>query len=129
MLHLAALALKGKARRVGMSVQKRNVQFKARVLIVDDEFHVARGAARVLSQAGYECETCPTVEAALKVLDQQGADVIVADMKMRGMDGMDLLKKVQSKQPDIAVVLSVPLPAAESTREAMRSGAFDCVTK
>ena len=110
-------------------MQDRNAQGKARVLIVDDEFHVARGAARVLSQAGYECETFPTVEAALKALDQQGADVIVADMKMRGMDGMDLLKKVQSKQPDIAVVLSVPLPAVESAKEALRGGAFDYVTK
>ncbi len=110
-------------------MQKRNVQSKARVLIVDDEFHVARGAAMVLSQAGYECETCPTVEAALKVLEHSGADVIVADMRMPGMDGMDLLKKVQSKDPDVSVVLSMPLPAAESAKEALRGGAFDCVTK
>ncbi|MGA9724456.1 MAG: sigma-54 dependent transcriptional regulator [Candidatus Binatus sp.] len=112
-----------------MSVRGRNEQSKARVLIVDDEFHVARGAAVVLSQAGYECETCPTVEAALKVLECEGADVIVADMRMQGMDGMDLLKKVQSKQPDLAVVMSVPLPAAESAKEALRGGAFGCVTK
>jgi len=112
-----------------VSVQERNAKNTGRVLIVDNEFHVARGAATVLSQAGYDCETCPTVEAAIKVLEHTGADVIVADMRMPGMDGMDLLKKVQSKQPDVAVVLSVPLPAAESTREAMRSGAFDCVTK
>jgi len=112
-----------------MSVQKRNGQHKARVLIVDDEFHVARGAAMVLSQAGYECETCPNVEAALKVLEHQGADVIIADMRMPGMDGMDLLKKVHSKNPDMAVVISVPLPAAESAKAALRGGAFDCVTK
>ena len=110
-------------------MQERNVHSKARVLIVDNEFHVARGAATVLSQAGYECETCPTVEAALKVLEHSGADVIVADMRMPGMDGMDLLKKVQSKQPDVAVVMSVPLPAAESAKEALRGGAFDYVTK
>ena len=110
-------------------MQKRNGKNKARVLIVDDEFHVARGAAMVLSQAGYECETCPTVEAAMKVLEHKGADVIVADMRMPGMDGMDLLKKVQVKDPDVAVVLSVPLPAAESAKEALRGGAFDCVTK
>jgi two-component system NtrC family response regulator len=113
----------------GVSVQKRNGQHKARVLIVDDEFHVARGAAMVLSQAGYECETCPNVEAALKVLEHQGADVIIADMRMPGMDGMDLLKKVHSKDPDMAVVISVPLPAAESAKAALRGGAFDCVTK
>ena len=112
-----------------MSVQERNVHGKARVLIVDDEFHVARSAAQVLSQAGYECETCPTVEAALKVLEHEGADVIIADMRMPGMDGMDLLKKVHSKDPDMAVVMSVPLPAAESAKAALRGGAFDCVTK
>jgi DNA-binding NtrC family response regulator len=112
-----------------MSVQDRNLQNRARVLIVDDEFHIARAAAMVLSQAGYECETCPTVEAALKVLDCKGADVIVADMRMQGMDGMDLLKKVQSKEPDLAVVLTVPLPAVESAKAALRGGAFDCVTK
>jgi two-component system NtrC family response regulator len=112
-----------------MSVQNRNVHEKARILIVDDEFHVARSAAKVLSQAGYECETCPTVEAALKVLDHQGADVIVADMRMPGMDGMELLKKVHSKDPEMVVVMSVPLPAVESAKEALRSGAFDCVTK
>src|SRR5271156_3939986 len=98
---------------IGMSVQKRNAENRARVLIVDDEFHVARGAAMVLSQAGYECETCPTVEAAFKLLEHQGADVIIADMRMPGMDGMDLLKKVQIKDPDMAVVISVPLPATE----------------
>jgi two-component system, NtrC family, response regulator len=112
-----------------MSVQKRNGQNKARVLIVDDEFHVARGAAMVLSQAGYDCETCPNVEAALKLLENQGADVIIADMRMPGMDGMDLLKKVHTKDPDMAVVMSVPLPAAESAKAALRGGAFDCVTK
>ena len=90
-------------------MQERNVHNKARVLIVDNEFHVARGAATVLSQAGYECETCPTVEAALKVLEHNGADVIVADMRMPGMDGMDLLKKVHSKDPNMAVVMSVPV--------------------
>jgi DNA-binding NtrC family response regulator len=114
---------------MGLKVRDRNVQNKARVLIVDDEFHVARNAATVLSQAGYECETCPTVEAALKVLEHAGADVIVADMRMPGMDGMDLLKKVQSKDPDVAVVMSVPLPATESAKTALRGGAFDCVTK
>ena len=112
-----------------MSVQKRNGQNKARVLIVDDEFHVARSAAMVLSQAGYDCETCPNVEAALKLLENQGADVIIADMRMPGMDGMDLLKKVHTKDPDMAVVMSVPLPAAESAKAALRGGAFDCVTK
>ena len=112
-----------------MSVQDRNLHKRARILIVDDEFQVARAGAMVLSQAGYECETCPTVEAALKVLECRGADVIVADMRMQGMDGMELLKKVQSEEPDLAVVLTLPVPATESAKAALRGGAFDCVTK
>src|SRR5260370_19343371 len=111
-----------------MSVQDRNVHGKARVLIVDDEFHVARSAAQVLSQAGYECETCPTVEAALKVLEHEDADVIIADMRMPGMDGMDLLKKVHSKNPDMAVVMSVPPPAPDAGKTAPPRGAIPCAT-
>ena len=111
------------------AVQNSNEPNKGRILIVDDEFHVARAAASVLSQAGYECETYPTVEAALLALDQNGADVIVADMRMPGMDGMDLLKKVHVKEPDLAVVLTAPGPPAESAKAALRGGAFDYVTK
>ncbi|HYL57877.1 MAG TPA: sigma-54 dependent transcriptional regulator [Candidatus Acidoferrales bacterium] len=112
-----------------MDVQKRNELAKARILIVDDEFHFARTAATLLSQAGYDCETFATVDAALKELDHRAADVIVADMRMPGMDGMDLLKKVHTKVPDLAVVVSVPGPSAESAKAALRGGAFDYVTK
>jgi DNA-binding NtrC family response regulator len=115
--------------QIEKGLQNRNEKKRARILIVDDEFHVARAAASVLSQAGYECETYPTVEAALAALDLKGADVIVADMRMPGMDGMDLLKKVHIKEPDLAVVLTAPGPSAESAKAAMKGGAFDYVTK
>jgi len=110
-------------------VQDRNEQSKGRVLIVDDEFHAARAAASVLSQAGYECETYPTVESALLALDFEGADVIVANMRMPGVDGMDLLKKVHDKEPDMTVVLTAPGQSAELAKKALKGGAFDYVTK
>ena len=110
-------------------MQTRNEQAKGRILIVDDEFHSARAAASVLTKAGYQCETYPTVDAALAGLDYEGADVIVANMRMPGVDGMDLLKKVQAKEPDMTVVLSAPGPSAESAKAALKGGAFDYVTK
>src|SRR5712692_9922303 len=128
MLRSAAFAL-GQMQQIEKGVQNRNEQNKGRILIVDDEFHVARAAASVLSQAGYECETYPTVEAALAALDLRGADVIVADMRMPGMDEMELLKKVHIREPDLAVVLTTPGPSAESAKAAIRGGAFDYVTK
>ncbi len=108
-------------------MQDRNEQNKGRILIVDDEFHAARAAASVLSQAGYECQTYPTIDAALLALDFEGADVIVANMRMSGVDGMDLLKKVHDKEPDMTVVLTAP--GAESAKAALKGGAFDYVTK
>src|ERR1700675_2395239 len=112
-----------------MDVQDRNDVKKARVLIVDDEFNVARSAASALSQTGYECEICPTAESALKAFALKRADVIVADMRMRGMDGMELLKKLHEKEPEVAVVFAVPGPATESAKAALKNGAFDYVTK
>ena len=109
-------------------MQNQDEQNRARILIVDDEFHSARAAASVLSQAGYDCQTYPTVEAALAALDFEGADVIVANMRMPGVDGMELLKKVQAKEPDMTVVLTAPGPSAESAKAALKGGAFDYVT-
>jgi DNA-binding NtrC family response regulator len=113
----------------GIDVQERNIVRKARVLIVDDELNMARMAAGLLRQAGYECETCPSADAAMRVLEQSGADVIVADLKMPGVDGMELLRKVQAKQPDVAVVVAAPAPSSEATAQALREGAFDYVAK
>ena len=62
-------------------------------------------------------------------LDFEGADVIVANMRMPGVDGMDLLKKVHDKEPDMTVVLTAPGQSAESAKKALKGGAFDYVTK
>lgn len=112
-----------------IDVQERNIAAKARVLIVDDEHSMARMAATLLREAGYECETCPSAEVAMRILEQHGADVIVADLKMPGVDGMELLKKVQEKRPDVAVVVAAPSPSTEAASQALREGAFDYVSK
>ncbi len=62
-------------------------------------------------------------------LDFEGADVIVANMRMPGVDGMDLLKKVHDKEPDMTVVLTAPGQSAELAKKALKGGAFDYVTK
>jgi DNA-binding NtrC family response regulator len=113
----------------GIDVRERNIARKARVLIVDDELNLARMAAGLLRETGYECEICPTVEAAMRALEHHGADVIVTDLKMPGVDGMELLRKVQEKRPDVAVVVSAPTPSSEATAQALREGAFDYVSK
>ncbi len=84
-----------RVRESHLSMQDRNAPAKARVLIVDDELNLARAAANNLAEAGYSCEICPNAETALKILDREGAEVIVADMRLPGMDGAEFLTKVR----------------------------------
>jgi len=65
----------------------------------------------------------------MHALELHGADVILTDLKMPGVDGMELLRKVQTKRPDVAVVVSAPTPSTDATAEALRAGAFDSVAK
>jgi two-component system, NtrC family, response regulator AtoC len=101
---------------------------KARVLIVEEEA-VAQLAARALTKAGCECETSGNGESALSALEQRGADVVLCAVHVNGTDGLDFLRKVHSKRPDVPVVMLTGDPSVSTAVAAMRQGAFDYVTK
>jgi DNA-binding NtrC family response regulator len=100
-----------------------------RVLIVDDEARMAAVVAAALGRAGYECEACGSGEAALAALEARGADVVVSDWKMAGMDGLELLRRVHARRADLPVILLTAYGSVPSAVAAMREGAFDYVTK
>jgi DNA-binding NtrC family response regulator len=102
---------------------------KPRVLIVDDEARMAEVVAAALTRAGHDCETCGSGEAALAALDARGADVVVTDWKMPGVDGMELLRRIHERRPDVPVVLLTAHGTVPAAVAAMRAGAFDYVTK
>jgi DNA-binding NtrC family response regulator len=102
---------------------------KLRVLVVDDEERMAAVVAAALGRAGYECETCRSGEEALAALDARGADVVVTDWKMPGMDGVELLRRVHAKRPTLPVVMLTAFGNVPSAVAAMREGAFDYVVK
>jgi len=104
------------------------VENKARVLIAEEE-PVARLAALVLSRAGCDPETAYSGNAALAALDQRGADVILCAVRFNGDDGIELLRKVRAKRPDVPVVMLTGDPSVSSAVAAMRQGAFDYVSK
>jgi DNA-binding NtrC family response regulator len=101
---------------------------KARILIAEEE-PIARLAARVLSSAGCEPETATTGVAALAALDQRGADVILCAVRFNGIDGIELLRQLRVRRPDIPVVMLTGDPSVSSAVAAMRQGAFDYVSK
>ena len=101
---------------------------KARVLIVEEEA-VAQLAARALAKAGCESETACSGDAAMSALEQRGADVVLCATQMNGADGLDLLRKVRNRRPDVPVVMLTGDPSISTAVAAMRQGAFDYVTK
>ncbi|HEY8516513.1 MAG TPA: sigma-54 dependent transcriptional regulator [Candidatus Binatia bacterium] len=102
---------------------------KARILVVDDEERMAQVVAMALARAGWECETCTTGEAALAAVETRGADVVVTDWRMPGMDGIELLRRLHEKRPALPVILITAHGSVPSAVAAMREGAFDYITK
>ncbi len=102
---------------------------KPRVLIVDDEPRMGIALATALRRSGYACESCTSAADALQTFDEHGADVVVTDRRMPGMDGMELMRELLKKQPDLPVILITAYGDVPSAVKAMRDGAFDYVTK
>ncbi|HZO81681.1 MAG TPA: sigma-54 dependent transcriptional regulator [Candidatus Binataceae bacterium] len=102
--------------------------YRARILIVDEDEVAARSLAMALEQEGFDCDVCPSAEGALAAAEQ-GCEVILAAVRTHGLDGLDLLRRVRGRRPDIAVVLMASEPSVTSAVAAMREGAFDYLTK
>src|SRR6185436_8228742 len=90
---------------------------------------MAEVVSAALRRAGHTCETHTSGEAALRALEEHGADVVVTDWKMPEMDGMELLRRVHALRPGLPVILLTAHATVPSAVAAMREGAFDYVTK
>ena len=102
---------------------------KSRVLIVDDEPRMAAVVAMALGRDGYDCEPCASAAAALEAIEARGADVVVTDLKMPDMDGIELLRRLHAARPALPVILLTAHGSVPTAVAAMREGAFDYVTK
>jgi two-component system response regulator AtoC len=100
-----------------------------RVLVVDDDAAVSRVLGALLKQAGIEATIASSGEQALAVLAAQPVDVVVTDLKMPGMSGLDLLGKTQEQWPETPVVLITAHGTVATAVEAMKRGAADFVQK
>jgi len=100
-----------------------------RILVVDDEENLRRVTQMRLQQAGYEALTAPDGASALEFLSRNPQDLIVTDLKMPGMSGMDLLRRVKEEYPEVIVLVVTAFGTIESAVEAMRLGAYDYIIK
>ncbi|HET8733536.1 MAG TPA: sigma-54 dependent transcriptional regulator [Anaeromyxobacteraceae bacterium] len=99
------------------------------VLIVDDETNIRRVLAAMLKRDGYEATTAENGEQALAAMNRVPVDVVVTDLVMPRMGGLDLLKAVASAHPDVPVIMITAHGTVDTAVEAMKAGAFDYITK
>jgi two-component system response regulator AtoC len=99
------------------------------VLIVDDERTLARAVKAFLTEAGYEAEVAGDAEQALELLPRLRPDVIFTDVRLPGMSGIDLLRRVREFDPAIPVIIMTAYGTIEGAVEAVKLGAFDYMKK
>src|SRR5690349_12401079 len=99
------------------------------VLIVDDELNIRRVLAAMLARAGYEVTTAEDGEQALAVLHKTPVHVVVTDLVMPRLGGMELLQRVATEFPDVPVIMITAHGTVDSAVAALKAGAFDYITK
>jgi putative two-component system response regulator len=101
----------------------------ARILIVDDESAVAELLARWLNMEGYRCRTAGDGETALKALKEEPCDLVITDIMMPGMSGIDFLMFMKPLFPDTAVIMVTAVDDKKTAITALELGAYGYVTK
>jgi signal transduction histidine kinase len=100
-----------------------------RVLVVDDEQDIRDGSERILRRAGFDVLTADRGELALKVLDESPVSIVLLDLKMPGIDGMEVLDRIRKKPSPPLVIVITGFATVETAIEAMKHGAYDFIPK
>ena len=98
------------------------------LLVVDDEKNYLLVLKELLAEEGYEVLTAESGNKALEILESTEPDLVITDMKMPGMSGLDLLEKIKQKDPQLPVVMMTAFGTVEKAVEAMKKGAFDYIS-
>lgn len=100
-----------------------------RLLIIDDERMARANLARALERGGHDSAQAGSGEEGLALLAEQEFDVVITDIAMAGMNGMEVLKAVRLSKPEVEVIMVTGYPMIENAVEAMRLGAFHYLAK
>jgi DNA-binding NtrC family response regulator len=99
------------------------------ILIVDDDQDMREMIQDILKDRGHHVMTAPTGQEALKILGEGAVSVVLTDLRMKGMQGLELLSEIKQSYPDISVILMTAFGSVETAVEAMKVGASDYLVK
>jgi two-component system phosphate regulon sensor histidine kinase PhoR len=99
------------------------------VLVVDDEQDIRDASERILTRTGFKVMKATRGDEALDVLDKERIDIVLLDLKMPGMDGLEVLKRIRMLSKTIQVVVITGYATVETAIEAMKQGAYDFIPK
>jgi len=99
------------------------------ILIVDDDQSIREFLGILLGKEGYRICSAASGEDAIQLMEQKDVSLVITDVRMPGIDGVTLLKKIKAKSPDIPVILITAFASMDSAVAAMKEGAWDYLTK
>ena len=102
---------------------------KKQILVVDDEQNSREGLTKILIKEGYEVVAAESGQDALAKAKKQDFDLIITDLRMPEISGIDVLEKIREKKPDIGVIIVTAYGEVNSYLKAMTLGAFEYLNK
>jgi excisionase family DNA binding protein len=109
--------------------RKRDIDGRSRVLVVDDESSIRELLQKTLALAEYDVDTAPDGRAALERLRLGNYDLLIADLKMPGMDGLTLIREAKRLKADLPVIIITGFSTESSAIEAVNLGVAGYLTK
>ena len=100
-----------------------------RILVVDDEEQMRDLLAKVLERKGYQVSVCGDGTEALALLEREPADLVVTDVRMPGLNGMEALRAIKELNPEIVVLIMTAFGSIDQAVQAVKEGAYDYINK
>jgi len=100
-----------------------------KILIVDDEAIMRNLLLKILEKEGYQISVVGSAQEALDYIENTKVDLVLSDIRMPGMNGFDLLRKIKAEKPDIAVIMMTGYGDTYTVKEALMNGADEYITK
>ncbi|MCW8875067.1 MAG: response regulator, partial [Gammaproteobacteria bacterium] len=106
-----------------------NDEAKHQVLLIDDELIALTNLTTVLEREGYRVTACKTGEEGVAALQSTAFDLVLTDLRMPGIDGIDVLRHIRETMPEVPVIMITGHATLDSAVDAMKAGAYHYIAK